>query len=507
MKDTSKRIAFNTIYLYASSIIQLFLGLYMSRVILQALGVTDFGIYGVVGSIVVVLNFLSTAMGGASMRYLSFELAEGTIDRKKEVFSAVFTAHVGLALILFIFAETLGLWYLCTVMVIPQDRIVAAHWVYQSSIIIAVINIIRVPFTANITANEYMGFSSFWSIIESLLRFLGAIILLWLTMDKLIAYAVIMVALTIFIFIGYFWFCTKNFSDTNCRISHNKKMLKGILSFAGYSAFSSSSSMMRIQGNNLLINKFFGVVMNASVSIASMVSGYIAGFTMNIITAFRPQIIKKYASNDLVMMSDDMTNCLKFCMAIFSLFAVPIFIEITYVLDLWLGKVPDFSGLFCRISLIGSLFNLMGLVVIVGIQATDRVKVNSLMITAITFVSLFVTLLLLQLGLPAYIVYVISVCADIIILWQSIRNLKFLIPQFESGTYISIILKIILFMLIGAALALLPHLVLQSSFVRLVLVTITYTIVFGGLFWVNMLDKEVKHYVIGKILAIKNRQL
>ena len=284
-------------------------------------------------------------------------------------------------------------------------------------------------------------------------------------------------------------------------------MLKGILSFAGYSAFSSSSSMMRIQGNNLLINKFFGVVMNASVSIASMVSGYIAGFTMNIITAFRPQIIKKYASNDLVMMSDDMTNCLKFCMAIFSLFAVPIFLEINYVLYLWLGNVPDFSGLFCRISLIGSLFNLMGLVIIIGIQATDRVKVNSLMITAITFVSLVVTLLLLQLGLPAYIVYVISVCADIIILWQSIRNLKFLIPQFESGTYISIIFKIIVFMLIGAALALLPHLVLQSSFVRLVLVTITFAIVFGGLFWVNMLDKEVKHYVIGKILKIKNRKL
>lgn len=507
MKDTSKRIAFNTVYLYASSIVQLFLGLYMSRVILQALGVTDFGIYGVVGSIVVVLNFLSTAMGGASMRYLSFELAEGTTDRKKEVFSAVFTAHIGLATALFIFAETLGLWYLCTVMVIPEDRIIAAHWVYQSSVIIAVINIIRVPFTARINANEHMGFSSLWSTIESLLRFLGAIILLWLTMDKLIAYAVIMVALTIFIFIGYFWFCTKNFSDTNCRISHNKKMLKGILSFAGYSAFSSSSSMMRIQGNNLLINKFFGVVMNASVSIASMVSGYIAGFTMNIITAFRPQIIKKYASNDLVMMSVDMTNCLKFCMAIFSLFAVPIFLEINYVLYLWLGKIPDFSGLFCRISLIGSLFNLMGLVVIIGIQATDRVKVNSLMITAITFVSLVVTLLLLQLGLPAYIVYVVSVFADIIILWQSIRNLKFLIPQFESGAYISIILKIIVFMLIGGTVALLPHLVLQSSFVRLVLVTITYTIVFGGLFWVNMLDKEVKHYVIGKILAIKNRQL
>lgn len=500
--DTEKKtIAKNTTYLYISSILQLFLGLYTSRVLLQTLGVSDFGLYGVVGSIVTLLSFLNLALGSSSSRYLTYELANGNISQQTKVYSAVFGAHLILAIGIVILAETIGLWYICNKLVIPQGRFTAALYVYQTSVFIGFINIIQVPYNALVNAHEKMGFSSWWNSLNNILKFVGVISLYWVTFDKLIYYSILMLFLNLFVFVGFWQYCQRNFIE--CRIVKNieKSLFRGILTFAGYSTFSSSSYLIRSQGITILINKFFGVIMNASANIANMVSGYITNFTQNVITAFRPQIIKSYAQGEIAEMQNNINLCMKACIAIYSLMAIPIGIDMKYILTLWLGNVPTSSDLFCRIALCGNLFGLINMVILVGIQATSKIKTNSLLISLITLFSLIITFILLLIGMNTYIVFVMHALTEFIIMMTSMFNLKKLIPHFKMSQCCLLITRLLFVILIAASLTTGILFCIDSSFIRLVIVTICYTFIFGILFWYSMLDRILRQNILNRVYA------
>lgn len=497
--NDKKRIAKNTIYLYVSSIFILFLGLYISRVLLQTLGIKDFGLYGVVGSIVTLLSFLNLAMSSSSSRYLTYALAKDDFYNQKRVFSAVFIVHVLLATCLFILAETVGLWYVFNKLEVPDGRLTAALWVYQSSVLVGILNIIQVPYNALITAHEKMGFSSMWNSINYMMKFLGILLMYWISFDRLIYYAGIMFFLSLIGFLVFFIYSKIHFKECSLVKFKDEQLFKGILSFAGYSAFSSSSGVVRVQGFSLFINKFFGVVMNASANIANMVSGYITNFTQNIIIAFRPQIIKCYAKGDIDEMQSNINLCVKACVALYSIIAIPICLEIDNILLLWLGKVPPLAGWFCIIGLCGGLFALVNMIMTIGIQATSKVRNNSLYITFITFLSLMIALILLFQGMKIYVVFVVNAITDFIIMGTSMWNLKRLVPRMLMRESVTLLIHLLGLITISGMFAWYVQYNMTSSLIRFILVSITYILIFGFLFWFRMLNPDMRRFLLEKL--------
>lgn len=503
MNSDKKKIAINTVYLYFSSIFQLLVGLYTSRAILQALGVEDFGIYGVVGGIITFIGFINVAMSSASSRYITYELAQGTLVTQNKVFNTVFSVHLAIALITLLLGETVGLWYVANKLVVPENRIVATHWVYQMSILVALVNITQVPYNASITAHEKMGFASLWSSLNIFLKLIVILLLFISPIDRLMAYSFLLFLTSLFIAIGFRVYCKRNFKECRLRRLQDKSFFKEILVFASFNAFNSFSTAIRIQGTSLVLNKFFGVVINAANSVASMVSGYILGFTANIITAFRPQIIKCYASSDLEGMQDRIIQCVIYSLAIYSLMAVPIFLEMDYILKLWLGVVPQGSPLFCRITLIGSIFALLSMIMGSCIQATSKIGKNTIMSCIASCVAVAIMIGLFCLNFQSYFAFVILGLTEFTYFLISFLNLRELIPTINYG----LLSKKIILTLGLMAIAVVPSFFLLNSlpesFFRTFGVTLLYCIAFGLLFFFIMLNGAMRKMIITKVLRTK----
>lgn len=499
VEQHNKRIAVNAVYLYTNSIISLFVGLYTSRVLMQTLGISDFGLYGAVGSIISMLGFLNVSMSSASSRYLTFESVNGDNIRQVRVFSTIFYIHFLLSLIVVILAETLGLWYVCCKLEIPSGRFNAAFWVYQSSVVIGFINIFDVPFYALVAAHEKFKFSSLWNIFNVILRLFLIILLYFITFDKLIYYAFIMTLSNILVFCGYIFYCKNNFKECSLVKIFDRNLFFDIISFTGYSAFSSSSSIIRTQGNTLLINKFFGVVMNASASIANSVIGYTSEFSQNIISAFRPQIIKKYAKSDIKGMQEDVISCIKYCVAIFALVAIPLCIEIDYILKLWLGKIPLHANVLCQVGMIGSLFGLVNMVISIAIQATSKVRINSIAISGISLLSLFFTFIFLKFGGSIISVFVIYSFTQLVILAITLYNVKSIIPELKLSYIVLIFFKLIGIIMISCTVPVLLSLTISQGLFRLMVTSLSFVVIFIFLFWELMMNSSEREIIENKI--------
>ena len=445
------------------------------------------------------LSFINTAMTSTSSRYITVALAQGNLDNQKTVFSATFYIHCLIALLSFLLAETIGLWYLNTNLEIPEGRYIAAVWVYQMSILVAIINITQVPYNAMILSHENIGFMSFWGIISDVFRLIAVLSLLFINSDKLIFYSILVLIVNLFSAIGYRLYCKKNYNECKLVGVQDKSLFKEMLSFASYSCFNSISLVIRSNATVLLINKFFGVIMNAAGNIAGMASGNIAGFSQNIVNAFRPQIMKSYAQNNITEMQNNINNCSKFCIALYSMIAVPAFIEISYLLQLWLVEVPQYSNIFCRINLIGCLFSLNNMILVIGIQATSKVKNNSIQICIISFISILINLICLILGANVFNIFVISACTEFCIMCTSLQNFKKLIPTFLVKAYIKQFFKVLSVVIIAGVIIYFISTFFIVSFLRLVLTTISYEILFSLLFYHYMLDSDTQKMVLQKI--------
>ena len=499
MDTKVKKVAFNTIYLYISSFLQLLIGLYTSRVLLSVLGIKDFGLYGVVGSIVTLLGFLNIAMGGASSRYMTYELANGSLKSQRNIYSTVVVVHSFLAFILLLLAETFGLYYVIYYLDVPIGRMQAALWCYQASIFVAFLSIIQVPYNALINAHERMGFSSIWQTLIIFFRLLCTLSLYFISIDKLIYYALVIALVNFIGFLGFVFFCKRHFEECVLVKSSNSKLYKEILSFASFSAFSSSSNMIRTQGTNLLVNKFFGVAMNASVNIATTIYGYIYGFSYNVIAAFRPQIIKKYAKGEIQAMQNDMELCMKYCVAIFSFMAVPIFIDVDFVLRLWLGNIPPLSSLFTRIGLCGSLFALLNIIFTIGIQATSKVKDNSLYISFFSFLSIVVMWIFLKGDFAVYFVFLITAITEFLLMGISFFNFKKLISDLKVLKFCLLFVNLLVFMILSSIVGFYIRDRMEESLIRFLMIGFSYVFIFSSLFFFFLINKETRGMLFQKI--------
>lgn len=430
-QSSNRRIAKNAMMLYIRMFLTMVVGLYTSRVVLATLGVEDYGIYGVVGGVVAMMGFLNASMSGATSRFLTFELGRGDKQRLAETFSSALIVHIGIALVVFVFAETVGLWFLCNKLVIPEGRMGAAHWVYQCSILSAMLSITQVPYNASIIAHEKMDVYAYVEILHVTLKLLIVYLLVIGNFDKLKLYAILTLAVSAFIMIIYRTYCIRKFEETHFHWTWKKTILKPLLSFSGWDLYGNLSVTAYQQGSIFVINIFLGPILNAANNIAVAVNGIIKSFAYNVIQAFRPQIIKQYADGQIDDMEQLVIKSSVFSLLLLFIILVPVYFEGDYLLRIWLVDVPIHTLFLLRIILICCVFNVANLIINIPIHATGNIKRLSLW-TGSCYIACPLTMYaFFKSGMGLSITYFVNVPIYLMALIVSMIILKGLIKTFN----------------------------------------------------------------------------
>lgn len=411
----NNRIAKNTFLLYIRMFFVMAISFYTSRLVLMYLGVEDFGIYNVVGGIITTFAFLNGAMASSTQRYLTFELEAGDNEKLRVVFSISLFIHIIIALSILILGETIGLWFLNSKMNIPDNRFVAAFWVYQFAILNMMILIISVPYYAMIIAHEKMKAFAYISVAEVFLKLLIVILLAFSSLDKLILYSLLYFLVQFVIRFIYIIYCKKNFQGTEIkRFKYDVSLIKEMTSFAGWNLLSNFSYITFSQGINILLNIFFGPIVNAARGIAIMVQGVISQFSVNFQMALNPQITKSYASRNFQFMYSLIFRSSKFTFFLLFVICVPVFLETNIILNIWLKDVPLYTVIFLRLILITSIFDAISNPLIISAMATGKVKIFEIIISSIFLLILPSSYLILKLGGEPYTVFIVHIFFEII---------------------------------------------------------------------------------------------
>lgn len=394
MPDTTsnKRIAKNTLMLYVRMLFSMAVSFYTSRVVLQTLGVSDYGVYSVVGGVVGMLGFLNATMSGATSRFLTYELGRGNKERLSLTFNAALIVHIGIALFVFVVAETLGLWFVYNKLVIPDGRMTVAVWVYQLSIASSLLGITQVPYNASIISHEKMDVYAYVEIVHVILNLLIVYLLLIGNFDKLLLYAVLVFIVSLFILFVYRVYAIRNFPECRFQLKLDKKILNTMLSFSGWEVLGHFGFTFRYQGTNIVLNMFFGAIINAAVGIASVIQGVLLGFSNNILMAIKPQIVKRYSTDNVNSMANLVNSAIRINFFLMFLISVPCIIEMPIIIHTWLGCVPDYCVVFAQISLLSNVLSSYSTVIYSSIQATGclrRTSINRIVIYASTPIVLY----------------------------------------------------------------------------------------------------------------------
>ena len=499
MQDTTsnnKRIAKNTIMLYIRMFISMVVGLYTSRVVLATLGVEDYGIYGVVGGVVGMMGFLNASMSGATSRFLTFELGKGDKERLAKTFSSALIVHIGIAIVVLILAETVGLWFLSSKLNIPAERMQAAHWVYQLSILSAMFGITQVPYNAAIIAHEKMDVYAYVEILNVSLKLLIVYLLCIGNFDKLILYASLMLAVSILIMMVYRIYAIRHFPEAHFHWIWDKTYLRPLLSFSGWDLYGNACVIARQQGTNFLINIFYGVVFNAASGIATTVQGTISGLAFNIILAFRPQIIKQYAKGNVEDMSKLVGNAVCFTTILFGCMSIPLILETHYIMKAWLGVIPEKSEIFCQILLIASFLGLLNNIWNTCIHATGKIKEISIFSGTFFLISLPIIYVVFQFKAPVESAYLVFILSIVFVNVSNLLIIKKKIPKLKLNFVFLNYIKVIIVLMASYYITSLFKAQMQETFIRLLVdCFICWIIVFASSF-IFILNKKQKKSII-----------
>lgn len=415
--ENTKRIAKNTSMLYIRMFLTILVSLYTSRVVLNVLGVDDYGIYNVVGGMVTMFGFLNSSMAIAVQRYLSFEIGQYNWDRLHKIFSLSLLVHFVLAVIIAVVAEIIGYWILSSKLNIPPDRFSDAIWVFHASILACCANVIRVPYNAVIIAREKMNVYAYMSILEVCLNLAIVYILLIGDIDKLRLYAILTTGVTCIVTIGYVLYCRWQFQESRFVRYWNKSLFKELVSFAGGSALGEMSWVATLQGVNLVLNLFFGPAVNTARAISVQVTGAVSRFIISFQTAVNPQLIKYYAANEKEMMFELLFRSTNFSFFLMLFFSVPILLETEFILKLWLKIVPDYSVLFCRLAIINSLIDSFSNLLATAAKAYGKIWKYQIYVAFILFLNLPLSYIALKFGAsPEYTFYVYGILSFLLLI-------------------------------------------------------------------------------------------
>lgn len=379
--STNKRIAKNTILLYIRTFFVMLISLYTSRVVLQALGVEDYGIYSVVGGLVAMFSMISNALTSSISRYIAFEIGHGDKEKLRRIFSTSVYIQIGLSFVVILAVEIVGVWFLETHMQIPSNRMNAAYWVLQCSLATFCINLISIPYSACLIAHEHMKQFAYVSIFEAILRLGMCFLILKFPSDRLISYAVMMAFLALLIRFIYGWYCHCHFEETKGKSVFDKDLFREMSGFSGWSFFTNTNYLLNTQGINMLMNVYYGVTVNAARGIATQVESAVMQFVNNFTTAINPQITKSYAAGDLSQTQDLVCRGAKFSYFAMLLFAIPIIFETETILTIWLTKVPEYAVIFTQLSLVLGAVDCIGATSVTACFASGHIKKYALILT------------------------------------------------------------------------------------------------------------------------------
>ncbi len=438
--DSNKRIAKNTLILYLRMIFILCVGLYTSRIVLNALGVEDYGIYNVVGGFVAFFSFLNGSMATATQRFITFELARGNIERQITTFSTAAIIHFVIAVLIVIAAETVGLWFVYNKLVIPEERFSAAIWVYQFSILTTFVSIVSIPYNAAIIAHEKMSAFAYISILDTVLKLIIVFLLTRVTFDKLIFYAFLLFCISLLDRLIYGIYCKRQFAETQMKLIFDKKLFRAMTNIAGWSLFGNIAGISYTQGLNVLLNMFFGPAVNAARAIAVTIQGVVTGFVTNFQMALNPQITKSYAVGDLQRMHALIFASSKYSFFLLLLIALPIMIETQTILTLWLKIVPNYTVWFVRLILCILLIDTLSNPLMISAQAVGRVKVYQSVVGGILLLILPIAYMALKLGGNPEIVFIVHLTVAVVALISRV----IIVGRMVSFSFSSYVRKVLL---------------------------------------------------------------
>lgn len=404
--NQNKRIAKNTIFMYIRMAITMCIGLYTSRAVLQALGVEDFGLYNVIGGIVSMFVVLNNAMVNTTSRFITVYLAKEEELQTCKIFNMASLVHVVIAVLVVLFGETIGLWYLENKLVVPEGRMFAAHWLYQLSILSAIFSILYVPYNAAIVAHEKMGVFAFIQIADSALKLIIVLLLAYSPIDKLIFYATLLTILSIADLCIYFIYCKRHFAETKIMFYWNNSVFKEMMGFAGWTLVGNFVNFFYTQGLNLLLNAFCGPAANAARGIAVQVENVVKQFANNVQVAINPQILKSYSLNEMDRMYSLIMASSRYCFFLLYFLCLPIMLEANFILHLWLGIVPEHTVNFIRLILVIALFDTFVNPMFTANLACGKLKLYHFPLSILMVAFMFVTYFAIKLTGIAESVYV-----------------------------------------------------------------------------------------------------
>ncbi|WP_443731857.1 lipopolysaccharide biosynthesis protein [Segatella buccae] len=422
-KNTN-RIARNTVALYIRMSVMMLIGLYTSRVVLNTLGVSDFGIYNVVGGIVGMFSILTASLSSSISRYLTFELGTGNAEKLKRVFSTSLNVQLIMAIGIVIITEIVGVWFLNTRMNIPAERLPAANWVMQGSILVFVVNLLMVPYNASIIAHEKMEVFAYVSIWDAAMKLVVVFALLFSPFDKLKTYAVLLVGVSIMTTTIYWLYCRKHFEECHYHFFRDKSLLREMTAYAGWAFLGDGAWVLNTEGINILINLFFGVTLNAARGIAVTVDNMVQSFVRNFMTALNPQITKSYAAGDYAYMHRLIFFGSKYSYFLMLLFVFPLWFETKLILTLWLKLVPDYAVIFVQLTLATSLCMMLGNTLVTAISATGEIRKYELVMGTLALSNFPLTWLAFKFGLSPVSAYIIYLCIFFMMIFVRIYMAK-----------------------------------------------------------------------------------
>lgn len=402
---SNRQVAKNALYLYLRTIVTTIVGIYTSRVVLQTLGIEDYGLYNVVGGVVGLFGFINGAMSGSTSRFITFELGKGDKQRLHDTFNSAMIVHLIVSGIVLILAETVGLWFLYNKLVIPEGRMWAAQWVYQLSIVSALFGVIQVPYDAVLIAHERFDVSAYISMFSTFAK-LGVLYLVaYLPYDNLISFAILILLITMLTRMFARFYCAKHFEESKFRWVVNRELLKPMLSFSGWNFITSLGLAVNRQGRLIVVNIFLGIVANAAIALSNTIAGAINGLAYNIVAAFSPSMIKEYAAGNLNEFEQNLRKTAFFSFLLMTVFSVPVLLNCRYLLGVWLVEVPAYTADICVVELLFCPFWMLSVSLNKALHAIGRIKESSVFEFSMHIIPLIMMLILLKNEVSLFVVY------------------------------------------------------------------------------------------------------
>ena len=507
--ENTKRIAKNTLMLYVRMLFSMLVSLYTSRVVLNTLGVEDYGIYNVVGGFVAMFSLISSSLSASVSRFLTFELGRGDMERLKETFSTSLLIHLVLAGIVLVLAETVGIWFLNTQMTIPAERLYAANWVFQASILSFMFGLSSVPYNASITSHERMSAFAYIGILDVVLRLLIVLFIAYapFQFDRLIVYSLLLVFVGMSLQCIYLWYCRKNFEECRFRLHFNKTCWKEMNAFAGWNLIGCTAVLLKDQGVNILLNLFYGPILNAARGIAGSVNVAVCSFANNFMAALNPQITKSYALGDSEYVVSLIERGSRFSFYIIFIIALPILLETDFVLTLWLKQYPIHSINFVRLALLLSLCDILSNTLITLQLATGKIKNYQLVVGGMYLMNFPLSYFFLKIGFQPEVVYVVALMVAFCCLGLRLVYLNKMTGLIISEFVQRVCLNVFLVMVVASFMPILIFLQMESSLYRFVIVSVVSLLSSGFTIYYVGCSKNERAFILLKAFDFRNRLL